>query len=140
MKLLLAGRIARLRIHIPAELEKVGIVECAATKHFFDTGVADGIPRMSRVHMDLGGIYAISRTCLPENRNKIKHAAKRWFRANSHLYPRAASEALTEEFIKAATEFLVAWNQKHHMKVAMKREDATEDDDKTVIVLTKPTQ
>ncbi|KAL8641664.1 MAG: hypothetical protein Q9226_008605 [Calogaya cf. arnoldii] len=137
VKLLLAGRIARLRIYIPAKLEEVGIIECNATKPFFDTGVADDTPRMSRVHMDLEDIYAINKICLPENQNRYNDAVRQLVRLDSHLSAPTALGGLSEEFIKAGTDFLVAWNQK---KVAMKREDATEDDDKTVIVLTKPTR
>ncbi|KAI4258081.1 MAG: hypothetical protein L6R42_005306 [Xanthoria sp. 1 TBL-2021] len=137
VKLLLAGKITRSRIHIPAELEKVGILKYHRTKPFFDFGVDGHNPRISRVHMALEDIYAIDRICYPINENKYNEDLRKFWSDHRDLLQLPPSGAASERF--TLVQRLESWKEKHRLKVAMKREDASSKDDKTVIVLTKPT-
>lgn len=139
VKLLLAGKIARLRIRIPAELEKVGILKYHRTKSFFDFGVDGHNPRISRVHMALEDIYAIDRICYPINENKYTKDMRKFWSDHRDLLQLTPSGAASEGFTKMLVQRLESWKEKHRLKVATKREDASSKHDKTVIVLTKPT-
>ena len=136
VRLLPAGKIARLRIYIAAGLERVGIVKSPRTKPFLGSGVHT--PRISRVHMPLVNIYAIHRIRYQMNENKSAEAMKKFSKDHGDMFPPNPSQPLSEHFTAIVYEWAKARLKKHVLEFAMEL-DASSDDDKTIIVLTKPT-
>ncbi|CAO1597601.1 hypothetical protein XANCAGTX0491_001408 [Xanthoria calcicola] len=136
VRLLPAGKIARLRIYIAAGLERLGILETPGTEPFLGSGVYT--PRISCVHMPLEKIYAIQRICCQRNENKSAEARKKFIKDHRYMIPPNPSQPLSEDFIAIVYEWAMARLKKHLLEFAMEL-DASSDDDKTIIVLTKPT-
>ncbi|KAI4095250.1 MAG: hypothetical protein LQ339_007309 [Xanthoria mediterranea] len=136
VRLLPAGKIARLRIYIAAGLESLGILETPGTEPFLGSGVYT--PRISCVHMPLEKIYAIQRICCQRNENKSAEARKKFIQDHRDMIPPNPSQPLSEDFIAIVYEWATARLKKHLLGFAMKL-DASSNDDKTIIVLTKPT-
>ena len=137
VRLLPAGKIARLRIYIAAGLERVGLHETPGRKPFFGSGVYT--PRISRVHMPLVYIYAIHRIRYQMNENKSAEARKEFSKNHRDMFPPDPSQPLSEDFTAIVYEWAMARLEKHLLDFAMEL-DASSDDDKTIIVLTKPTK
>ena len=137
VRLLPAGKIARLRIYIAAGLERVGIVKSPRTKPFLGSGVYT--PRISRVHMPLVNIYAIHRIRYQMNENKSAKATKKFSKDHRDMFPPNPSQPLSEDFTAIVYEWAMARLKKHLLDFAMEL-DASSNDDKTIIVLTKPTK
>lgn len=136
VKLLLAGKFARLRIYIAAKLERVGLFENPGTNPFFSSGVC--APHISYAHMPLGNIYAIQRICFQRNEKKAAQARNKFINDHRDMFPPNPSQPLPEDFETIVLEWAKARLKKHLLEVAMEL-DASSNDDKTIIVLTKPT-